>query len=126
MFVGRIFIAVSAALLTLPALATQHIVDIVWDGSGRFAQSARVQPGKFVEVCGALKVGDTVRWAFDAGAPLDFNVHYHVGKAAEFPAKLNQVAAAEDVLRVSVKETYCWMWTNTSKEEVRLGVTLQR
>ena len=126
MWIGRALLIVFSGLLTQAALAAQHIVDIVWDGSGQFSQSARVPPGKFVEVCGALQVGDSIRWAFSAGAPLDFNVHYHVGKSAEFPAKLTQVAAGENVLRVGTKETYCWMWTNKSREEVRLDVKLQR
>ena len=69
-----------------------HIVDVAWDPSGRFNHSATVPPGKFVEVCGRLDSGMKVRWEFDAVAPMDFNIHYHVGKDAVFPAKQAQVA----------------------------------
>jgi hypothetical protein len=31
-----------------------------------------------------------VRWNFTAAAPVDFNIHYHVGKEAVFPVKQAQ------------------------------------
>lgn len=114
------------AVLAQPALATQHIVDIAWDKSDAFAHAAAVPAGRFLEVCGGLKVGEAVRWRFSAAAPLDFNVHYHVGKSTQYPAKLVRAAAGDGVLQVGVKETYCWMWTNKSADEVRLDLQLQR
>jgi hypothetical protein len=118
--------ATALAWAAAPALASQHIVDIAWDPGARFEHSAVVPGGKFLEVCGKLDVGTAVRWSFKAAAPLDFNIHYHVGKSAEFPAKRAQVAAAEDVLRVNVKEDYCWMWTNKSDAPTRVELRLQR
>ena len=69
-------------------------IDIKWDTNGRFELSVNLAPGKFAEVCGKLPAGLKVRWDVDAGLPLDFNVHYHVGKEVVFPSKLTAVAAA--------------------------------
>lgn len=124
--IQRVPLLLLAGALALPAFASQHIVDIHWDQAGAFAHAGPVPAGKFLEVCGDLKVGDTVRWRFGATGPVDFNVHYHVGKSAEYPARLTQAAAGDGVLQVGVKETYCWMWTNKSTGEVRVDLRLQR
>lgn len=118
--------ALLLALSGTAALASGHIVDVAWDPSGRFAHSATVPAGKFVEVCGKLDGGTKVRWEFDAVAPMDFNIHYHVGKEAVFPAKQAQVAKAGDLLAAAVTEDYCWMWTNKSRRDVFVRVVLQR
>jgi hypothetical protein len=122
----RSFLYLAAAAVPTIALAATHIVDIAWDTQGRFVHAASVEPGKFVEVCGKLDKGQAIRWEFDASAPVDFNIHYHVGKEAQFPAKQAQVSAAQDTLRVAVREDYCWMWSNKSASGVKLDLRLQR
>lgn len=116
------------AALALPgvALASSHIVDIAWSPDGRFAHKTHIAPGKFVEVCGKLTVGEGVRWNFASAAPVDFNIHYHVGKEAVFPAKQAQVSSGRDTLNVTVAQDYCWMWTNKSTAPVSLTVDLAR
>lgn len=116
----------AAMLLTSASAASAEIVDIQWSGDGRFEHSTSVAPGKFVEVCGKLAAGLQVRWQFDAAAPLDFNVHYHLGKEVVFPAKLSAVASARDVLDVRIAQDYCWMWSNKSTASTRLTLNLQR
>jgi hypothetical protein len=118
--------ALAAATLCGGALASTHIVDIAWAPGGRFAHQAQIAAGKFVEVCGKLAVTDSVRWSFTAAAPVDFNIHYHVGKEAIFPVKKAQIAAGRDTLNVTVAQDYCWMWTNKGSALVDLKVELVR
>jgi hypothetical protein len=118
--------ALAAVTLCGAVLASTHIVDIVWAPGERFAHQSQIAPGKFVEVCGKLAAADSVRWSFTAAAPVDFNIHYHVGKEAVFPAKKAQVAAARDTLNVTVAQDYCWMWTNKGSAPVELKVELAR
>lgn len=118
--------ALAAAMLSGAAFAATHIVDIAWQPDGRFAHKAQIAPGKFVEVCGKLAVGEGVRWSFATGAPVDFNIHYHVGKEAVFPAKQAQVNSGRDTLNVAVAQDYCWMWTNKGSAPVSLTVDLAR
>lgn len=118
--------ALAAATWCSTALAATHIVDIVWAPGGRFVHQAQIAPGKFVELCGKLAGADIVRWSFTAAAPVDFNIHYHVGKEAVFPVKQAQVAAARDTLKVDVAQDYCWMWTNKGSAAVDLKVELVR
>ena len=115
--------ALIVALLPGAGPAANHIADITWSADGRFVHKTQVAAGKFVEVCGKLAAGDSVRWSFEAGAPLDFNIHYHVGKEVVFPVKLPQARAGRDTLKVEVPQDYCWMWTN--KGTVPAGMTVE-
>jgi len=108
------------------ALASSHIVDIVWSSDGRFAHKTQIAAGKFVEACGKLAVGEGVRWSFEATAPVDFNIHYHVGKEVVFPAKVAQTSSRSDTLNTTVAQDYCWMWTNKGSAPVGLAVNLAR
>ncbi len=116
--------AFALALVSTGALAT--MVDIAWDPSGRFERTVNVEPGKFAEVCGKLPAGLMVAWSFEASMPLDFNVHYHVGKDVVFPAKLVSVRTAKDTLDAKIEQDYCWMWSNKSVAPTTVMVRLQR
>ncbi len=115
-----------AALVISATNAGAEIVDIRWDPQGRFAHRTEIAAGKFVELCGKLSAGQQVHWRFDAGAVLDFNVHYHVGKNVEYPTKLAAVARANETLAVKIDQDYCWMWSNKSAAPVSMGAELQR
>lgn len=122
----RTLALLAVALMSGSAFASSPIADIAWSTDGRFAHKATLAAGKFVELCGKLAVGENVRWNFTAAEPVDFNIHYHVGKDVVFPAKQAQVAAGRDVLRVAAAQDYCWMWTNKGTQPVSLTVELAR
>lgn len=114
-------------LLMIAALPAQAgVVDIAWSAEGRFEHVVQVEPGRFVEVCGALPAGQSVRWQFEAGRALDFNVHYHVGKEVAYPERRKGLRRAEGVLAVPAAQDYCWMWSNKSSGRARVDVRLQR
>jgi len=117
-------------VLALAAIAgnamAADVVDIAWDANGRFERTLEVTPGKFAELCGKLPAGLKVRWEFEASAPLDFNVHYHVGKEVVFPSKLAAVATAKDTLDTKIEQDYCWMWSNKSAAPATTAIRLQR
>ena len=106
--------------------AGADVVDIKWSGDGKFAHGGTIAAGKFVEVCGNLPAGLKINWEYDASVPLDFNVHYHVGKEVVYPAQLAAVAKAGDVLATTSGQEYCWMWTNKSAAAAKFSVRLQR
>jgi hypothetical protein len=120
------FFTLASSAAVVSAQAATHIVDLAWSGDGRFEHTAGVEAGKFIEVCGRLERGQAVQWHFAASAPMDFNIHYHVGKDTVFPTKQPQVMDAQDTLRVGTAEVYCWMWTNKSGERATVTVRLQR
>lgn len=115
-----------AAMGAGAAMASEHIVEIAWRGDSGFEHSASIAPGKFLELCGKLSKGSTVKWQFEAAAPLAFNIHYHQGKEVVFPAKLAKADRAQDVLNVPVDQDYCWMWSNKGNEAAKVKVQLQR
>lgn len=116
-----------ALLLAAAALPAQAgVVDIAWSPEGRFEHVAQVEPGRFVEVCGRLVAGQPVRWRFEAGRALDFNVHYHVGKEVAYPERRKGLRRADGVLAVPAEQDYCWMWTNKSGRATQLSLRLER
>lgn len=126
MQIAKVATTAIALVTASQTFAASHIVGIAWSRDGAFAHGASVDSGKFVELCGKLAPGDAIRWEFAASLPVDFNIHYHVGKEAEFPAKQAQVSSGQDTLRVAVREDYCWMWSNKSSSPARIDIRLQR
>lgn len=118
---------IAALLLTALSLTAQaDVIEIEWDGAGRFEKSTPLQPGKFAELCGELNKGERIRWSFNSEAALNFNIHYHEGPNVSYPVKQAGVAAADGVLEVDPAQTYCWMWSNKSAQPTALQIVLQR
>ncbi|HUG24119.1 hypothetical protein [Piscinibacter sp.] len=123
---GPLTFALALVLAGAPFPAAAEIVDLEWDATGRAERKFDVAPGKFVELCGKLPAGAKVQWQFEAAAPLNFNVHYHVGKEVRYPARSDQVSVSSGELDASVEQGYCWMWTNKTASPVALSVLLRR
>jgi hypothetical protein len=102
-----------------------EVISFKLDANPSFKTQANIQPGKFSEVCGKLKKGNLIRWQFDSSAPLEFNIHYHEGKNVIFPYKMSAIKSGGEELLISLDQDYCWMWTNKSKEEVKLEMSLR-
>jgi hypothetical protein len=120
--------AASIGLLACAAAgsAGAELIDIAWGQEGRFQRSTAVAPGKFAEVCGPLRKGQSIEWSFESDAAMDFNIHYHQGKKVVFPAKRDAVAKGGGTLAVVLDQDYCWMWTNKSGAPVPLRLNLSR
>ena len=102
-----------------------EVISFKLEANPSFKTQVNIQPGKFSEVCGKLKKGNSIRWQFDSSAPLEFNIHYHEGKNVVFPYKMSAIKSGEEELLISLDQDYCWMWTNKSKEEVKLEMSLR-
>lgn len=120
-----LFVASTALLLAGPS-AQADVTDIQWDASVRFDTQASVAAGKFAEICGKLAKGQSVGWIYKAEAPMNFNIHYHLGKKVEFPAKVDGALAAEGKLAVTVDQDFCWMWSNKTDRPAALSLSLQK
>ena len=121
----------AAQMLLLSALVFSfttckaEVISFKLEANPSFKTQANIQPGKFSEVCGKLKKGNLIRWQFDSSAPLEFNIHYHEGKNVVFPYKMSAIKSGEEELLISLDQDYCWIWTNKSKEEVKLEMSLR-
>jgi hypothetical protein len=83
-------------------------------------------PGAFDELCFELGAGESMRYSFDADAPVDFNVHWHQGGVVSYPVRIAAVARLGAVFRSPKKEGYCLMWTNRSRIPVPLRARIDR
>jgi hypothetical protein len=114
-----------SALVFSSTTCKAEVISFKLEANPSFKTQANIQPGKFSEVCGKLKKGNLIRWQFDSSAPLEFNIHYHEGKNVVFPYKMSAIKSGEEELLISLDQDYCWMWTNKSKEEVKLEMSLR-
>lgn len=121
-------LALPLALAFAPTLdvSAAELVPLEWSADNSFARELPVPAGKFVEACGKLPASAKVEWRFEAGGPLDFNVHFHEGSKVHFPVRQNQVARSSGTLDAKVAQDYCWMWTNTGTAEASLRFHLAR
>ena len=113
-------------MLLAASLSGAQVVEIRWDESGVFERTVELAPGRYAELCGRLTRGLDVDWSFRSGQPLDFNIHYHVGKDVVFPAKQAGAASLNGGLQVVVEQDYCWMWENKSSAPATVDVVLRR
>lgn len=90
------------------------------------SMEASLSPGAFDELCFELGAGESMRYSFDADAPVDFNVHWHQGGVVSYPVRIVAVARLGSVFRSPKKEAYCLMWTNRSRTAVSLRARIDR
>jgi hypothetical protein len=118
-------VAAAALVGVLPAQAAGAI-SIDWGTTSAFERTVSVEPGRFVEVCGALSAPMVVAWRFEADTVLDFNVHYHEGQKVSYPENRKAVRDGSGSLVVGTSQNYCWMWTNRTAAASRLQLSLER
>ncbi len=118
--------ALTALLAFAGAGARAEVIDIRWAVDSRFERVLTVAPGKITEVCGSLAAGARVAWQFEAGAALEFNIHYHVGKEVIYPVAPAPRIKAQDVLGVTQQQDYCWMWRNPTDTDVALRLLMHK
>ena len=115
----------AAALLAFALPVRAQEVPIRWDAAGRFEHALTVPPGGVAELCSKLRRGAAVDWRFGADAPLDFNVHYHVGREAVYPVRMAGAGSGSEKFVAPKDQTYCWMWQNTLAHPAALKAVLQ-
>ena len=116
----------ACALVATTLNARADVMDIAWDANGRFETLLSVAPGQLAEVCGTLAQGQSVAWSFSADKPVNFNIHYHVGKQVLYPTKQDGASQLDGSLEVSLDQDYCWMWTNQGAAAASVQLTLKR
>jgi hypothetical protein len=114
----------AAALLGFASAASTQEVPIRWDAAGHFEHALTVPPGGVAELCGKLRREAVVEWRFDADAPLDFNVHYHVGREAVYPVRMAGAGSGSEKFVAPKDQTYCWMWQNTLAHPAAMRASL--
>jgi len=93
------------AALALCACTTAITAD-----SPKTIRAQPIAPYEWHEECVHLDAGDRLEFAFEATAPVDFNVHYHEGKTVVMPMSRDKTRADAGVFAPSIAQDYCLMW----------------
>ncbi len=120
--VNKVIVTIACAAFAGSAHA--ELIDVRLTPGEIVEKRLAVQPGKFAELCAALKSTQSVTWSFRASGATDFNIHFHVDNRVEYPERREGVNDASGRLTASVDQTYCWMWTNRSAAPIALEVRL--
>jgi hypothetical protein len=100
------------ALCFCALTAHAEIIEIRWDADKHFQTKPTLAAGKYVEVCGAVAKDAVVGWRFKSDAPLEFNIHHHVGKDVIYLNKTAATQALSGEMSAPIANDYCWMWQN--------------
>jgi hypothetical protein len=81
-----------------------------WPAAPRSVTAYELPPHEILEECAPLAAGDRFEYAFESTEPVDFNLHYHEGKAVLMPLSRERTRADAGVLPVAIAQEYCAMW----------------
>jgi hypothetical protein len=90
------------------------------------ALETTLRPGAFDELCVRLGPAESVRYAFDADAPMDFNIHWHRGEDVLYPVKRDAVARLGGRFTATEPQIYCLMWTHRGGAPAALRARVDR
>ena len=62
------------------------------------------------EQCMRLAIGDRLDYDFTANEPVDFNIHYHEGRAVIAPLVRDKTRQDSGVFAPIIAQDYCLMW----------------
>jgi hypothetical protein len=111
---------------TVQAAETMVMSPVPWDAKQSFLEKLQMPDEATAEVCEKLDGGAKVQWRYKASAPLDFNVHYRVGKKVTVLLRKDHTSRADAVFTAGSAQEYCWSWTNNSEAPVELTLYLRR
>lgn len=64
------------------------------------------------EKCIKVLAGQTVKYSFTSGYPLDFNIHWHTDSETFYEDKADHVKSRAGDFRASSDQHYCFTWIN--------------
>ncbi len=103
---------ISLSLLILAACAAAPVKE-----SG----TTEIKPAGIHEECASVNRGQWIVYAFDASAPVDFNIHYHAGQKIFYPVEKRGVTSDSGKYEPVTEDIYCLMWTNPLKAPASLN-----
>ena len=69
-----------------------------------------LRPAETHEACVRMQPGDRLEYAFSAQRAIDFDIHFHEGKAIVAPVTRENVASVKDAFDALDAHEYCMMW----------------
>ena len=98
-----------AATLAVAALAGCAATP-KWPAAPLAVAGHPLPPYQIHEECARLAPGDRLEYAFESSAPVDFNIHYHEGKAVLLPIARSGTSAEAGIFPVVLAQDYCAIW----------------
>lgn len=78
----------------------------------------------FAEHCVEMAAGRSMRYAFEAAAEVDFNIHYHRASEVFFPVKQSGVRSARGEFISPHDDMYCLMWEHKGEGDTSVTGSL--
>lgn len=116
-----------AIVIALCGCATQPVM--LAPGTPREVRGQALAAREIHEECAKLRPGDVIEYRFESSAPVDFNIHYHEGKAVVMPLSRDNVRRDGASFRALTEQDYCLMWetgTEATKLDYRIVLVPRR
>ena len=84
----------------------------------------RSGPAPAPKSASSFPAAQSIGYAFESSAPVDFNIHFHRGKEVVYPVKADAIPRMDDRFTAPSTEEFCLMWTNRTLEMVTVKGTL--
>ena len=97
--------ALGLAALALAGCATPNTGD-----APKVVQGYPLPSYQIHEECLVLKPGERIEYRFESTEPVDFNIHYHEGKAVVMPLVREKSREDAGMYAVTLAQDYCLMW----------------
>lgn len=106
------------AIVTIAALAGCAAQPALEPGKMLIVEAQGLSPFKSHEECARLEAGDRIEYSWQARTPLNFNIHYHEGKAVIMPLTRDNVHSDSGDFKALTAQDYCLMWEAGAQKTV--------
>lgn len=83
---------------------------VITAGTPKIVRAHSLPSYQIHEECLKLAPGDRVEYGYESTEPVDFNIHFHEGKAVVTPVMREKSRAHAGIYAVPIAQDYCLMW----------------
>lgn len=97
-------------------------------GSAGAQERITLGPYESFERCFELNAGESVRYSYEASAPVRFDLHFHSGDKTQYPVFRDGSLSGSGVFNARQKNEYCAYWAlrGEGSAEVTFELRTQR
>jgi len=117
---GKVPVPKPAALLLVLCFTAGVAASQVPSAPAAGTKTIILPAGEFHEECMELTKRQRLAYSFRSAAPVEFNIHYHIGNKIHYPVLKKSIAALTGTYAPKRPDGYCMMWSNQRSKPVEL------
>ncbi|MDW7712131.1 MAG: hypothetical protein SCH98_16820 [Deferrisomatales bacterium] len=86
------------------------LLTLALGGRALAQERIRLGPYETYERCIELNPGNSLRYSYEASAPLRFDIHFHAGEKTQYPVYRDGALSGSGVFTARQRNEYCVYW----------------